>query len=39
MKQAADKEKKVAEEVGDMEKAKQMAGRSVRITSDMVKDA
>lgn len=38
-KQEAEKEKEKAEEVGDMERAKQMAGRSIRITKDMSADA
>ena len=33
------KEREEAQEVGDMKKVKQMAGRSLRMTADMVKDA
>lgn len=39
IKENAEEEKKEAEEKGDMEKAKSMAGRSVRITPEMIKDA
>lgn len=39
MKAAAEEEKKVAEAAGDMERAKQMAGRSIRITKEMMEDA
>jgi len=39
IKENAEEEQKKAEEAGDMEKAKSMAGRSVRITPDMIKDA
>ena len=36
---AAEEEKKKAEEAGDFERAKQMAGRSIRITDEMMQDA
>ena len=39
MKDTAEVEQREAEEAGDMDKAKQMAGRSVRITADIIKDA
>lgn len=39
IKVAAQEDMAIAQEEGDMEKAKQMAGRSVRITSDMIRDA
>ena len=35
----AEEEKKKAEEVGDFERAKQMAGRSIKITPAMIEDA
>ena len=38
-KQQAEEERKKAEEAGDMERAKQMAGRSIRITDEMMQDA
>ena len=38
-KQAAEEEKEAAVAAGDMERAKQMAGRSIRITSEMMADA
>ena len=38
-KQKAEEEKKEAIENGDFEKAKQMAGRSIKITSEMMEDA
>lgn len=39
LKQAAEEEKEAAVAAGDMERAKQMAGRSIRITSEMMADA
>ena len=39
MKEKAEEERKDAEEKGDFNRAKQMAGRSVRITPSMVEDA
>lgn len=39
LKKQSKEEMIVAQEEGDMEKAKSMAGRSVRITPDMIKDA
>ena len=39
MKQAAEEEKEQAIAAGDMERAKQLAGRSIRITSEMMADA
>lgn len=39
MKQAAEEEKETAIENGDWEKAKQMAGRSIKITPEMMADA
>ena len=38
-KAAAEEEKKEAVASGDMERAKQMAGRSIRITAEMMADA
>ena len=38
-KQAAEEAKDAAIEAGDFEKAKQMAGRSIKITSVMIEDA
>ena len=38
-KQAAEEAKDAAIEAGDFEKAKQMAGRSIKITSEMIEDA
>lgn len=38
-KEKSAKEGKKAQEDGDMKKVKQMAGRSLRVTADMVKDA
>ena len=38
-KKQAEEEKKEAIESGDMERAKQMAGRTIRVTSDMSNDA
>lgn len=39
MKEKAEEEKKQAEESGDWERAKQMAGRTVRVTPEMTADA
>lgn len=39
MKEKAEEEKKQAIEDGDFERAKQMAGRSIKITGDMIEDA
>lgn len=39
LKMAAEEEKKQAIEDGDFERAKQMAGRSIKITSEMIADA
>ena len=39
LKQNAEEEKDKAMEAGDWEKAKQMAGRSIKITSEMMADA
>lgn len=39
MKQHAEEEKEKAIEAGDFEKAKQMAGRSIKITAEMMLDA
>lgn len=39
LKQAAEEAKEAAIEAGDFEKAKQMAGRSIKITSEMIEDA
>jgi len=39
LKKAAEEEKEVAIAAGDMERAKQMAGRSIKITSEMMADA
>lgn len=38
-KEEAEKERQKAEEAGDLERAKQMAGRSIRITQQMKEDA
>ena len=38
-KEKAEEEKKNAEEAGDLELAKRMAGRSIRISKEMVEDA
>ena len=38
-KEAAEEEKKEAEADGDMERAMQLAGRSIRITPEMMTDA
>ena len=38
-KQKAEEEKKKAEDEGDFERAKQMAGRSIKITPQMIEDA
>ena len=39
LKEAAEEEKEAAIAAGDMERAKQLAGRSIRITSEMMADA
>jgi len=39
LKQNAEEEKDAAMEAGDWEKAKQMAGRSIKITPEMMSDA
>jgi flap endonuclease-1 len=39
MKEHAEEEKKKAEEAGDWERVKQMAGRSVRVSPEMMADA
>ena len=39
LKEKAEEEKKEAEAAGDMERAKQLAGRSIRITKEMMADA
>jgi flap endonuclease-1 len=39
LKEKAEEERKDAEEKGDFNRAKQMAGRSVRITPSMIEDA
>ena len=39
MKEKAEEERKDAEEKGDWERAKQMAGRSIKITPEMMSDA
>ena len=39
LKQKAEEEKKKAEDEGDFERAKQMAGRSIKITTEMIADA
>lgn len=39
LKEEAEEQKDAAMEAGDWEKAKQMAGRSIRVTSDMTADA
>ena len=39
MKQAAEEEKEAAIAAGDMDRAKQMAGRSIKITNEMMADA
>jgi flap endonuclease-1 len=39
MKEKAEAEQKEAEEKGDYERAKQMAGRSIKVTADMAADA
>lgn len=39
MKDAAEEKKEEAIAAGDWETAKQMAGRSIKITADMIKDA
>ena len=38
-KEFAEEERKKAEEAGDLERAKQMAGRSIKITDEMMADA
>lgn len=38
-KDAAEEEKKKAEENGDFERAKVMAGRAIRVTDEMMEDA
>ena len=38
-KDKAEEEKKIALEEGDLDTAKRMAGRSIRITKEMVEDA
>ena len=38
-KQKAEEEQKKAEDEGDFERAKQMAGRSIKITPQMIEDA
>lgn len=38
-KKQAEEEKKEAIEQGDMERAKQMAGRTIKVTFDMTRDA
>lgn len=38
-KEKAEEERKKAEEAGDFARAKQMAGRSVRVTPEMMEDA
>ena len=38
-KEKAEEERKQAEEAGDWERAKQMAGRSIRVTPEMTADA
>lgn len=39
MKQQAEEERKKAEETGDWERVKAMAGRSIRVTDEMMSDA
>ena len=39
LKEQAEEERKEAENAGDWERAKQMAGRSIRITPEMMTDA
>ena len=39
VKEAAEEEQKKAEAEGDMERAKQMAGRSIKVTDAMMADA
>ena len=39
MKEKAEEEKKDAEQKGDWERAKQMAGRTIRVTPEMTADA
>lgn len=39
MKEKAEEERKEAEEKGDWERVKQMAGRSVKVTNEMMADA
>ena len=39
IKQAAEEEKEAAIAAGDMDRAKQMAGRSIKITPEMMADA
>ena len=39
LKEKAEEERKQAEDAGDWEKAKQMAGRSIRVTPQMTEDA
>ena len=39
MKNAAIEEQKKAEEAGDFARAKQMAGRSIRVSKEMMEDA
>eukprot|EP00349_Pseudokeronopsis_sp_Brazil_P001325 CAMPEP_0202957534 /NCGR_PEP_ID=MMETSP1396-20130829/1892_1 /ASSEMBLY_ACC=CAM_ASM_000872 /TAXON_ID= /ORGANISM="Pseudokeronopsis sp., Strain Brazil" /LENGTH=300 /DNA_ID=CAMNT_0049675051 /DNA_START=148 /DNA_END=1050 /DNA_ORIENTATION=+ len=39
LKEKAEEEKKAALEIGDLQTAKKMAGRSVRITKEMIEDA
>jgi len=38
-KQKAEEERKEAEQAGDWERVKQMAGRSIRVTPEMMADA
>ena len=39
LKEKAEEQKKVALEAGDLETAKRMAGRSIRVTKEMMDDA
>jgi len=39
MKEKAEEERKKAEEAGDWATAKQMAGRSIKVTTEMMDDA